>query len=272
MTNSALLVRAAAAILIAWVVWVGWPLYGFVSNQFEVARLPWGWQSLPAEMPRDDFIAEPALAEAGAAAVGLLEKRRAEIDAPSISAAVSINGELVWATAIGWGDVANRIPVTTQTAYRIGSTSKAVGITALARLTVADVIDLNSQLSTYADDLPNPEWEKFTPLQLASHTAGLAAYEENNDWLGFYQSLALTTRFETPKDALSVFDSADLLFEPGEEFHYSGFDNVLLSAVMQDAADRPFDDVMTDYVFRPLGLEKTQPDHLRSTTLPFAVS
>lgn len=272
MLETKILRRSIAAVFLGWLIWVGWPLYGFVSNQFEVARLPLAWRTLPADMPRDQLVLNGAFEEAAASSMDILERRRAKINAPSLSAAIAIDGELVWAGAVGWGDVANKVPVTTQTAYRIGSTSKAVGITGLARLVSAGAIDLDTPISTYAEALPNETWGAFSARQLASHTAGLAAYEENNDWLGFYQSLALTTRFNTPKDALSVFDGADLLFEPGTDFHYSGFDNVLLSAVMQDAADQPFDDVMSRYVFEPLELNTTRPDHLRDADVLFARS
>ena len=202
----------------------------------------------------------------------ILAARREKIEAPSLSAAVAIEGQLVWAGAIGWSDIANETPVETTTTYRIGSTSKAVGITGLARLVAAGRLDVNAPITTYMEDLPNAEWEEFTAKQLASHTAGLAAYEENNDWVGFYQSLALTTRYTDPENALAVFDDADILFSPGDKFHYSGFDNVLLSAVMQSAAGDPFDDFMSRQVFDPLKLASTLPDHKRPDDMPFAIS
>lgn len=264
--------RVFAVALTGVLVWTIWPLYGFVSNQFETARLPWGWHSLPLEAPTDLFLSNPAYADAADAGMKLLETRRNEIGAPSLSAAIAINGELIWAGATGWGNVEHQEPATVKTVYRIGSTSKAVGITGLARLVADDKVELDQPISLLSGDLPNKAWGRLTPRQLASHTSGIAAYEENNDWPGFYHSLALTKRFNDPRDALSVFDGADLLFNPTEDFHYSGFNNVLLSTIMQDAAGQPFDDVMSEYVFRPLGINTILPDHLRAQSLPFAVS
>lgn len=265
-------VLCALSIFIVGLVWVLWPIYGFLSNQFETARLPWGWQALPNEMPSDEFVTRPAFADAGNDAMQILAKRREEIGAPSLSAAIVIDGELVWAGAVGWSDVAKRTPATIRTSYRIGSTSKPVGITGLARLVAAGTIDLDVPISSYSNDLPNKAWDSFTARQLASHTAGLAGYEENNDWVGFYQSLALTKRYDDPKQALSVFNDSDVLFEPGDNFHYSSFDNVLLSAFIQDAAGQPFNSVMSKYVFDPLELKATLPDYLRDGTQPFARS
>ena len=252
--------------------WASWPIYGFVSNQFEIARLPWGWSKLPAHEVGDTLLLDPAYADIEDTAMRILEERRATISAPSLSAAIVVEGELVWAGAVGWRDIVAQEPVTTNTAYRIGSTSKAVGITGLARLVEEGIMDLDVPIFKYSGALPNKAWNQFTPRQLASHTAGLPAYEENNDWLGFYQSLALTSRYDNPESALSVFDGADTLYPPGQNFHYSGFDNVLLSAVIQHAAELPFDEVMRSRVFLPLELKSIQPDHLRTDEIEFAIS
>lgn len=264
--------RGVLGLVLALLIWVGWPIYGFVSNQFEVARLPFGWYQLPNRAPVDAELYNQNYARASEAAMAILADRRTKISAPSLSAAISVDGELVWAGAVGWRDVANNLPATTKTVYRIGSTSKAVGITGLARLVAEGSMNLDVPIASYSDNLPNQAWNALTSRQLASHTAGLAAYEENNDWIGFYQSLALTTRFDDPQKALSVFDGADILFDPQTEFHYSGFDNVLLSAVMQDAAEQPFNQVMTSRVFDPLGLSSTSPDHLKTPDAEFAFS
>ena len=247
------------ALISAGLAWVLWPIYGFLSNQYETARLPWGWMDLPAKAPIGTGHVKPAYVEAGENATGILETRRAKIGAPSLSAAISVNGELVWANAVGWQDVAKNKPASHETIYRIGSTSKAVTATGLARLIADGTMTLDTPISAYSKDLPNPDWNDFTPRQLMSHTAGLAAYEENNDWLGFYHSLALRHHFKGPKDSLSVFDGADLLHEAGTRFHYSGFDNVLISAVMQDAAKEPFDALMSSRVFAPNKLTALQP-------------
>jgi len=252
--------------------WMAWPIYGFVSNQYEVARSPWGWSELPEQTVNNSRLHNPAYANAGDAAQNILAKRRQKILAPSMSAAVAIEGKLVWAGAVGWRNVKEQKAATPKTAYRIGSSSKSVGVTGLARLVGAEIINLDAPIAIYHNALPNQHWEKFTTRQLASHTAGLTAYEENNDWFGFYQSLALTSHFADPQKALSVFDGADILYPSGDKFHYSGFDNVLLSAVMQQAAKQPFDDIMQSYVFDPLGLTSIQPDYLRSQDGEFAIS
>ncbi len=260
------------ALVLGTLVWSLWPIYGFLSNQYETARLPWGWTALPAEAPIGTAHVTADFVEASNEATKILERRRAKIDAPSLSAAITLNGELIWANAVGWQDVAKNTPASHQTLYRIGSTSKAVTATGLARLIAEGTMDLDAPISAYSKDLPNPDWKNFTPRQLISHTAGLTAYEENTDWIGFYQSLALRRHFEDPNTSLSVFDDADILYEAGTRFHYSGFDNVLLSAVMQDAADMSFNALMSSRVFAPNNLASLQPDTSRKNNPHKAVS
>lgn len=245
--------------------WILFPLYGFVSQQYETARLPWGWSDLPNQPVPSTFISTPPYDKIADQATKILLRRRQLIDAPSLSAAVAVNDQVIWAAAAGWRDIQKQLPATPYTSYRIGSSSKAVAITGLARLVKDKEVDLDAPISGYVNDLPNAAWKMLTARQLASHTAGLAAYEENNDWLGFYQSLALTSHYADPHEALDVFDGADMLHSAGEKFHYSGFDNVLLSAIMQSAAKMPFDEFMHERVFKPLNLSSIQPSYSQSS-------
>jgi CubicO group peptidase (beta-lactamase class C family) len=264
--------KLAFTALIVLIIWLGWPIYGFVSNQFETARLPFGWVELHDNAPDKQELYDDAFLAAGNTSLLLLIDRRSKIHAPSLSAAIAIDGKLVWAAAVGWQDVKADIAATPTTVYRIGSTSKAVTATGLARLVTSGNFDLDVPISTYSPDLPNVLWADLTARQLASHTAGLPGYEENTDWVGFYKSLALTSHFNNPKDSLSMFDGAELVYRPGSDFLYSSYGTILLSAVMQDASGLPYLDLMNETVFAPLGLHTIEPDTQRNNLEHRAVS
>ena len=87
------------ALIFAGLAWVLWPIYGFLSNQYETARLPWGWVELPAEAPIGTAQVKPAFVEVGEKATVILETRRAKIGAPSLSAAISVNGDCLLYTS-----------------------------------------------------------------------------------------------------------------------------------------------------------------------------
>src|SRR5690606_29362357 len=126
----------------------------------------------------------------------LLTRHKEKIHAPAISAAVAIDGEIVWAGAVGWANVEAQVPATTETLFRIGSTSKAVTGTLLAKMVQEGMIDLDRPIADYYTGVPNPEWEQLTPRQLASHSSGLPDYIDNyGDPWGFYYLFKLNKRY-----------------------------------------------------------------------------
>lgn len=217
---------------------------------------------LPTETPPyTEHLHDPRYAAAAQAAGEELRRLWAQLGTPALSAAVSIDGAVVWAAAIGWSDLENRISATPGTRFRIGSTSKAVTATGLARLVDAGLMDLDKPIQRYLPDLPRQDWAPLTARQLASHTAGIVGYAENRDLVGLYYSLRESRQFDHVRDSLTLFDGSGLLFEPGTGFHYSTFDTVLLSAVMEAAAGSDFPDLLRTLVFDPLGAVGASPDH-----------
>jgi serine beta-lactamase-like protein LACTB len=235
-----------------------WPFYDGLAHKGKVSFPPfYKYIEIPKDNPTDQTLHQHAYKETGNSALNLLTQHKISINAPAISAAVAIDGELVWAGASGWSDIAAQIPVTTDTQFRIGSTAKALTATALARLVDANLINIDESISSYMNDLPNKKWGKMTARQLVSHTSGLPHYKENTDYLGLYKTISLSSRYEQVQDALAIFDDSELLFEPGEQFSYSTFGSVLLSAVMENAVNTPYLDIMQKQIFTPLGMHST---------------
>jgi len=200
---------------------------------------------------------------AGESAGELLRDARQRLGLVGLSAAVSIDGQVVWAGAAGWAELGETPRgMSPQTSFRIGSSSKAVTATLLARLVDRGIIDLDAPISNYMTQLPNPAWARLTSRQLASHTAGLPEYSENRDFWGLYESLALQRHFPDVTDGLQVFDDTSLLSEPGEKFHYTSFDVNLLAAVMQSAGKKPYLELLDEEVLTPLHMNDTGGDQV----------
>jgi len=235
-----------------------WPVYESMAYKSKVSFLPfYQFDQIPKFTPTDQKLYQENYQEPAEQALALITKHKVMINAPAISAAVSIDGELIWSGASGWADINNEVAVTIDTQFRIGSTAKALTGTALARMYDANMIDLDNKISVYMDDLPNDTWQNITSRQLASHMAGLPHYKENTDYLGLYKTLALSTQYEQVEESLAVFDGSELLYEPGKKFSYSTFGTVLLSAVMESAANTPYLDIMNKQVFGPLNMNAT---------------
>lgn len=221
---------------------------------------PFGWFDLPETRPYTEGEVAPGYQGAADRARDLLRDHIGEINVPAFSAAVAVDGKLVWSAAAGYADLEQKRKATPSTLFRIGSTSKAVTGSLFARMVDDGLIDIDAPISTYVDDLPNPDWAKITPRQLASHTAGIVGYEENRDFIGAFGSMRLQSTHDDVVEGLEYFDDTDLLYEPGADFHYSSFDISLLSVVLQEAGGTPFQELMRVWVLRPLGLDTPLPD------------
>lgn len=203
--------------------------------------------------PYDEYIKEDRYKIAAITAKKQIEAARIKYGLPSLSAAVSIDGELIWAGVSGWSNLEKQTSASIKSKYRIGSTSKAVTSTVLARLVDAEKINLDKPISTWMTELPQPKWAPLTPRQLSSHTAGIVDYEQNRDISGLIQTLREKRQYNTVYDSLEIFDGNRLKYKPGTDFNYSSFDVILLSAAIAAASNDSFLDTMHKWALTPIG-------------------
>lgn len=240
--------------------WLGWPVYHFFAHKGQAPMPAWDYLTLPEQAPSHQTLDDSRYRESAERAQQTIAEHRTAIRAPALSAAVAIEGKRVWAGAVGWADIEKDLAVTPRTRFRIGSTSKPLTITALAKLVTEGTIDLDTSIARYMPNLPNPQWQDITPRHLASHTSGLVDYKHTAEWSGLYRIMALRTDYPNVRDSLEIFDNSPLAFVPGNDFQYTTYSTVLLSAVMQAAADKSFQKLMHNFVFAPLQMTYTSPE------------
>jgi len=251
------MVKIAIAAILFTLVWLLTPVYSFYAHRGVLPFTPLGWEAMQDEAPVTQEVLDPVYAQAGSRVMQHMAKRRESIGAPALSAAVAIDGAIVWRGAVGWADMRSKRPATPETVFRIGSTSKALTATALARMVDRGEIDLDAPISTYLGELPNSEWKAITSRQLAAHMSGVPHYGQNGELSGLYQTVALRKHFADVREAVTLFDASPLLFDPGTEFEYSSLGTVLLGAVMSAAAEKPYRQIIKDEVLVPAGASST---------------
>jgi serine beta-lactamase-like protein LACTB len=169
---------------------------------------------------------------------------------PGLSVAVAMDGEIVWAEGFGWTDVARNTPVTPLTRFRLGALSKPLTAMAVAVLHEGGRLDLDAPVQRYVPAYPPKKWT-VTTRQLMGDVAGVHRIRgDNNDAMP-------VDHCESLDKAVAMLDDDPLLFEPGTEHRYSIWGWVLVSAVVQGAAGKPFDRVMVRQVFEPLAMTRT---------------
>ena len=130
----------------------------------------------------------------------------AEQNLPGVSVAVGAGGELVWAEGFGWANLENKVPVSPETRFRIGTASTALTSAAVGLLLEKDRLKLDEKIQTYVPEFTEKQWPA-TLRQVMGHVAGIRS--DGGD-----EGPLFGERCDRPVDALQHFDSA-LRFEPG---------------------------------------------------------
>ena len=215
-----------------------------------------GWSPMPREIafPAQQAVYDERYVAQARAAQTALEAARRHMDTPALSAAVAIDGELIWASAIGFADLEARRPVDVNSRFRLGSTSKAVTAIAVGTLLDRGLLDLDAQIQTYVPSYPMQRWP-ISVRQVMSHRAGVRDYglcfcfpvwEHQN-----------RRRFPNVNAAIDVIAQSPLLFEPGTNFAYTSLGYNLVGAAIEGATDAPFGQYLDEAVFNPLAMTGT---------------
>jgi serine beta-lactamase-like protein LACTB len=169
---------------------------------------------------------------------------------PGLSVAVAMHGQIIWAEGIGWADLEARKPVTPLTRFRLGALSKPLTAAAAALLHDRGRLDLDAPVQRYVPGYPSKQWP-VTIRQVMSDVAGVHRIRgDNNDAMP-------GTHCGNLDEAVALLRDEPLLFEPGTQHRYSIWGWVLVSAAIEGAAGEPFERVMTEQVFAPLGMTRT---------------
>lgn len=150
----------------------------------------------------------------------------------------------------GYAELPFRTPITRQTLFPIGSTSKHVTAIGVLRLTEAGVIGLDDPITRHLKDAP-ATWAPITIRHLLTHTSGLA-----NNW-DFFPD------FDRPhprSELIKRIGAEPLAFPPGSAWAYTSLNYDILGWVIGDLAGMPFAAFMQNRVFDPAGLPHARID------------
>jgi len=169
---------------------------------------------------------------------------------PGCSVAVGEDGEVVWAEGFGLANLETGQPVTPDTVFDIGSTSKQFTATAVLLLTQEGKLDLDATLGRYLPQLPS--WaEGVTLRQMIHHASGIPDFFALLERRGHNEANPMTLG-----DAMAALGEVrELDFEPGAGFAYSNSNYLLLAQVVESVTGLTLKEYLASEVFGPLGLK-----------------
>jgi serine beta-lactamase-like protein LACTB len=170
---------------------------------------------------------------------------------PGVSAAVAVGGKIVFSRGVGFADLDNGVRATGAAVYNIGSVSKVNTAVAVMQLVERGQVNLDDAIQKYVPSFPD-KGAPITVQLLLTHQAGIRHYR---DWEGEH-----STKRYSLDESFSLFKDDPVLFKPGTAWFYSSYGVNLLQAVIERAADMPFEEYMTQHVCGPAGMLSTALD------------
>ena len=166
-------------------------------------------------------------------------------EVPGLGLAVIDSGEIAYLKTYGVRDKEKNLPETVDSAVYAASFTKVAFAYIVMQLVDKGRLDLDKPVYQYlpkslpaypnytylADD---PRYKRITARMLLSHTSGFP------NWRAFEDDRKLKIHFE-----------------PGSRYAYSGEGLVLLQLVVETITQQPLEELMQQYVFRPLGMTRT---------------
>lgn len=186
-----------------------------------------------------------------------LELNFANATIPSLSVAIQSGNKTVYKQALGYSNVAKKIPATPDTKYRIASHSKMFTATALMQLQLDGKLKFDDTVSkhlTWFTSSNDERIAKLTIRQLLNQTTGLIRDGEDAD---YWQQ---TNPFPDEVELKDYIQTAELFYKPDEIFKYSNFGFSYLGLLIEAVTGSSYSDYVTTNILKPLHLTNTGAD------------
>ncbi|MDV3123527.1 beta-lactamase family protein [Mycobacterium sp. 21AC1] len=237
----------------------------------------------PTATPRPavpDVVPAPGLAPVGE----LIDEAIAAHRLPGAVVQIGHAGKIVFRQAFGArklpgepgldGAPAPAEPMTEDTIFDLASLTKSVATTtAFMQLYEQGRVQIDEPVQTYLPDFnpaDDPRRAQVTLRMLLTHTSGIAGdLSLDGPW-----GLDKADKAEGIHRALGAW----VVFSPGERFHYSDINFILVGAIIEKITDEPLDIYVQHNVFEPLGMDDTHylppakacgPHQIRGTAIAF---
>lgn len=166
-----------------------------------------------------------------------------------VSVLVSKNGEIIYEKGFGYADIGNKVPVTPDTKFRIGSITKQFTAAAILKLQEEKKLNIQDVVSKYIPGFP--KGNEITLRHLLTHTSGLHSY---TDRPSFFKFVTLPISLSALVDTIQAqpYD-----FAPGNKWNYCNSGFVLLGYIVEKISGKSLAIYLNDTFFEPLGMNNT---------------
>jgi CubicO group peptidase (beta-lactamase class C family) len=172
---------------------------------------------------------------------------------PGAAVLVAQNGRIRYQNGYGYADIGNRVRITPDTKFRIGSVTKQFTAAAILKLQEDGKLRIDDKLSQYYPDFPRGD--EITLYHLLTHTSGLANYTNKPDFLKKVMTEA------TPTEIVESIKKDKPDFPPGEKWEYCNSNYFLLGCIVEKVSGQSLETFFQETFFDPLGMKNTGIHH-----------
>jgi len=166
-----------------------------------------------------------------------------------VSVLVSENGEIIYEKGFGYADIGNKVPVTPDTKFRIGSITKQFIAASILKLQEEGKLNVQDTLSKFLPDFPRGS--EVTIHHLLTHTSGIHSYTNRPV---FYKFVTVPI---TPDALIDTIKSYPYDFNPGDKYLYNNSGFFLLGYIIEKISGMNLDNYLKETFFKPLGMSNT---------------
>lgn len=171
---------------------------------------------------------------------------------PGLSVIIVDKGETVYQKGFGFADMKTKKPVTSDTLFELGSTSKAFTGLAILQLEKQGLLKRSDDVRKYIPWLTltySGEEQVITIQQLLSHTSGIPS----NSITQIPESTADNALELTVKTLLDQ----PLNRKPGSSFEYATINYDVLGLVIEQVSKQPFEQYIQQKILQPVGMNQS---------------
>lgn len=166
---------------------------------------------------------------------------------PGITVAIIRDGKVLHEASFGYADIEKKVPITTNTAFRLASVSKQFAAMAIMILEEDGRLSYDDPIGKYVPELG--VYEDVTIRHLLQHTGGLPDY---------YDVIDSSAGMPTNQDAAELLGKiAHADFAPGERYEYSNPGYDMLGPIVAAASGMSFADFVEQRIFVPSGMKNS---------------
>lgn len=172
------------------------------------------------------------------------------------AALVAENGKVIYKKGVGLANMEWNVPNDTDTRFRLASITKQFTAALILQLVEQGKLKLDGKLSEYLPDYRKDVGDRVTIHHLLTHTSGIPSYTS----LPKFMDDASRNPYKVA-EFVKKYASGDLEFEPGAKFRYNNSGYFLLGAIIEKIHGKPYEQVIKEQIFEPLGMKNSGYDH-----------